>query len=165
MDLKTALDELAKDIKEQVLANLRGKDGVNAKTGTNTLIGSKLEKSIDTKVMGDNMIVFQIADYYTYVVGGRRKGWGSAPPVGFVEGVTRWVREKGIRFNGKTETQTIWACIHSIVKKGIRPRPFIGNGYINDDPSYVLPFLDSFFEEWADDVFEEIVKMLDTHFN
>lgn len=164
--LKEELQILADKIKQQVLSNLRSEKGVNQKTGQNTLIGSRLEKSIDTKVVGDDLIVFQIADYYTYVVGGRRKGWGTPPPTGFVQGVIDWVKRKGIRFNGMTENQTAWACIRSIVNKGIYARPFIGNGYLNDDdPSAVLPFLDKFFEDWAEDIFNKITKDLDEYFN
>ena len=144
MDIQNALRELASDIKQEVLRRM---------------------SSEDTKVVDDNTIVFEIADYYTYVVGGRKPGWGVGPPHGFVEGVTRWVRQKGIIFNGKTENQTIWACIKSIVKNGIPPRPFIGNGFFNDDPAFVLPFLDEFFDNWADRMFDDICNELDLFFN
>lgn len=165
MDIQKALQELAQRIKQQVIENLRGEAGVNPKTGRNTLKGGKLEKSIDVKVVGDDMLVFQIADYYTYVVGGRRPGWGTPPPHGFVEGVTRWVRSKRIRFKGMTENQTIWACVRSIVKHGIAPKPFIGNGYYNDDPAFVLPFLDEFFDQWSDEMFQLIMEEVNKFFN
>lgn len=165
MDLHKALKELADRIKKEVLNRMESDKGVNPKTGENTLKNSKLYNSVDVKVVGDDTLVFQIADYYTYVVGGRKIGWGSPPPSGFVQGVTNWVREKGIRFNGKTENQTVWAIIRSIVKRGIQGRGFIGNGYVNDDPSYVLPFLDDFFDGWADEVFEDVCKILDVYFS
>lgn len=162
--LHNALRELAESIKQEVLRRMESDAGVNKKTGTNTLIGSDLYKSVDARVASDNVIVFEIADYYTYVVGGRKPGWGVGPPHGFVEGVTRWVRKKGIRFEGKTETQTIWACINSIVKYGIAARPFIGNGFLNDDPAFVLPFLDEFVEDFCNRVFDMIIEEIDKFF-
>ena len=86
MDIQNALRELASDIKQEVLRRMSSDLGVNRKTGTNTLDGSELMKSVDTKVVDDNTIVFEIADYYTYVVGGRKPGWGVGPPHGFVDG-------------------------------------------------------------------------------
>ena len=165
MDVKTALKMLADKIKEEVLKRMESERGVNLRTGENTLKNSKLYKSVEVRVVSEDTLAFQIADYYTYVVGGRRPGWGTPPPTGFVQGVTKWVRERGIRFNGKTENQTIWAIIKSIVKRGIQGRAILGNGYENDDPSYVLPFLDDFFDEWSDKVFEDICKMLDEYFS
>lgn len=156
---------LADKIKEEVLKRMESERGVNLRTGENTLKNSKLYKSVEVRVVSEDTLAFQIADYYTYVVGGRRPGWGTPPPTGFVQGVTKWVRERGIRFNGKTENQTIWAIIKSIVKRGIQGRAILGNGYENDDPSYVLPFLDDFFDEWSDKVFEDICKMLDEYFS
>lgn len=165
MDVKTALKMLADKIKEEVLKRMESERGVNLRTGENTLKNSKLYKSVEVRVVSEDTLAFQIADYYTYVVGGRRPGWGTPPPTGFVQGVTNWVRERGIRFNGKTENQTIWAIIKSIVKRGIQGRAILGNGYENDDPSYVLPFLDDFFDEWSDKVFEDVCKMLDEYFS
>lgn len=165
MDLRKALQELADKIKEEVLRRMESYRGVNPRTGENTLKDSKLYKSVEVKVVSEDTLAFQIADYYTYVVGGRRPGWGTPPPTGFVQGVTNWVRERGIRFNGKTENQTIWAIIKSIVKRGIQGRAILGNGYENDDPSYVLPFLDDFFDEWSDKVFEDIISELNKYFN
>lgn len=165
MDIQKALKMLADKIKEEVLKRMESERGVNLRTGENTLKNSKLYKSVEVRVVSEDTLAFQIADYYTYVVGGRRPGWGTPPPTGFVQGVTKWVRERGIRFNGKTENQTIWAIIKSIVKRGIQGRAILGNGYENDDPSYVLPFLDDFFDEWSDKVFEDICKMLDEYFS
>lgn len=165
MDVKEALKILADKIKEEVLKRMESERGVNLRTGENTLKNSKLYKSVEVRVVSEDTLAFQIADYYTYVVGGRRQGWGTPPPTGFVQGITNWVRERGIRFNGKTENQTIWAIIKSIVKRGIQGRAILGNGYENDDPSYVLPFLDDFFDEWSDKVFEDICKILDEYFS
>lgn len=164
LNIKLELEKLASAIKAEVLKRMESEKGVNPRTGTNTLVGSKLYKSVDVKVKSETELAFQIADYYTYVVGGRKIGWGTPPPHGFVAGIIKWVKEKNIIFQGKTQNQTVWAIIRSIVKRGIQGRAFIGNGYINDDPSYVLPFLDEFFSKWADEVLEDICKELDVHF-
>lgn len=163
--LKEELEALAKQIKNQVLVNLHGKDGINPKTGKNTLIGSNLERSIDVKVTGEEELTFQIANYYTYIVGGRKPGWGSRTNGGFVEGVKRWIKEKHIHFQGCNENQVLYLVLKSIVEQGIYARPFIGNGYINDDPAFVLPFLNDFFDKWADNLFERIMAGIDAFFN
>lgn len=163
--LREALEQLAKRIKNEVLVRLHSSIGINKKTGKNTLIGSNLEKSIDVKLTGEDELTFQIAGHYIYVVGGRKVGWGQNRTGGFVEGVKRWIREKGIRFQGCTENQTLFLVLRSIVNKGIAARPFIGNGYYDSDPSKVLPFLDEFFDNWADNIFEKICYELDSFFN
>lgn len=164
LNVKEELDKLAVQIKEEIHRRFNSPLGVNAKTGQNTLKDSELLRSVEVKTVSDEEIVFSIADYYVYVVGGRKPGWGTPPPTGFVQGVTNWVRNKGIRFEGKTETQTIWMCINSIVKNGIKGRAVLGNGYFNDSTDYVLPFLDKFFDAWSEDVFNDIVAELDKHF-
>lgn len=163
-NLYIALQELAQDIKKEVLRRMESSEGINQKIGKNTLVGSDLYKSVDTTVIDEETIAFQIAKYYVHVVGGRKPGWGIGPPHGFVQGVTKWVRKKGIRFAGHTETQTIWMCIKSIVKYGIAARPFIGNGFYNDDPAFVLPFLNDFVDNFADKVFELITKFLSENY-
>lgn len=161
MTAKEELDKLARLIKEEIIRRFNSPLAINQKTGQNTLKDSDLLKSVKVDASAENELSFKIADYYTYIVGGRKPGWGTPPPTGFVQGVTRWVREKGIRFNGKTETQTIWMCIRSIVNNGIKARPVLGNGFINDDPAYVLPFLDAYFDQWSDNVFEDLNKIIE----
>lgn len=164
LNIKLELEKLASAIKAEVLKRMESEKGVNPRTGTNTLVGSKLYKSVDVKVKSETELAFQIADYYTYVVGGRKIGWGTPPPHGFIDGIIKWVKEKNIIFDDKTQNETVWAIARSIAKLGIQGREFIGNGYIDDDPSYVLPFLDEFYSKWADEVFEDICKELDVHF-
>ena len=77
MTVKEALQELAKEIRDEIMRRV-WEEGVNPKTGTNTLIYSDLIKDMEVKPISDNTIVFQIADYYMFVVKGwRRTGnWG-----------------------------------------------------------------------------------------
>lgn len=161
---KKALEELAKQIKELVHLRLE-QYGTNTKVGRNTLIGSNLEKSIDAKVIGDEKIEFQIADYFGFIVTGRKPGWGKfVDGHTFVPAIDRWVTEKGIQFNGMNHTQTVWACVRSIVMYGIPARPFLGNPFKSDNPSDILPFLDDLIDEWFDNLFKAIITEIDKHF-
>lgn len=163
VDVKDALKELANMVKNEILLRLHSPIG-NNKQGKNTLIGSELEKSIKVEPMGDNIIVFQIADYYEYVVKGRKAGWKNHPPKppGIIYGITQWVKRKHIRFDGLTQNQTIWAVLGSLEKNNIAARPFIG--YDEDDVTKVLTFLDDFFDKWADNVFEQLMYEVDKFF-
>lgn len=164
MDIKQALHELAENIKTLVHQRI-DEYGVNAKTGSNTLKDSNLEKSVDSKVVGDDTIEFHIADYFGYIVTGRRRGWPRfVDGKTFVPAIDRWVTRKGIRFNGKTHDQTVWLCVKSIVNYGIPARPFLGNPFESDDPAVILPFLDDLIDEWCNGIFEEIIKEIDKHF-
>ena len=164
IDAKTAIQELAKMVKEEVLRRI-SQYGVNRRAGKNTLKGSELEKSIDVRITGDNAFVFQIADYFEYVV----RGWkrtGNYPGTMrlFIENITNWVRRKGIRFGGKTENQVVWAIVKSIWMRGIEPRPFL-HWDDSEDPALIIPFLDDYFDKWSDLVYNQIIEELDKYFN
>jgi hypothetical protein len=159
-----ALAELADDIKKEIMARIE-KYGYNPRAGRNTLVGSDLEKSVDVKVVSDNELVFEIADYYEFVVRGwKRTGRYPGTMRKFIENLTQWVRKNGIQSSNRTENQIVWAIVKSIFMRGIEPRPFI-NWDENDDPSVVLPFLDDYFDRWADEVFNKITEELDKYFN
>ena len=167
MELKSALQELADMVKEEIIARLHSPIGINRRTGQNTLIGSNLEKSIDVTVHGDNAIVFEIADYYTYIVTGWRRT-GNFPNTAhlFIQNITNWVRRKNIRLGNMTQNQIVWYLYKRMLIEGreIAPRPFI-NYDENGDPSVILPFLDDFFDKWSDKVFELIISDLEKYFN
>lgn len=169
MDLKSALDELAKEIKDEIIRRLHSNIGINPRTGTNTLIGSNLEKSIQVTASDDSSIVFQIADYYEYIVNGfRRTGHFPNTAHLFIENITNWVRRKGVRLGNMTQNQVVWYLYKRMIIDGreIAPRPFIESGYNNnEDPSKVLPFLDEFFDKWADKVFDLIMMDTNKYFN
>ena len=164
-EVRKALEELATKIKE--LVHLRIEQyGVNTKVGKNTLVDSDLDKSVNARVVGDDQIVFEIADYFGYIVTGRRRGWPSfVDGKTFVPAIDRWVTRKGIRFAGKSHTQTVWLCVRSIVNNGIPPRPFLGNPFKSDDPAVILPFLDKLIDEWFEKLFAKITEEIDKKFN
>ena len=168
MELQQALQELAKEVKEEIIRRLHSNVGVNRRTGQNTLIGSNLEQSIEVKAEDDTSIVFQIADYYEYIVSGWRRT-GNFPGTAhlFIRNVTNWVRKNNIRLGNMSENQMVWYLYKRMLIDGreIKPRPFINSGYDNnEDPSKILPFLDDFFEKWADKVFLKITEELDKQF-
>ena len=168
MELQQALQELAKQVKEEIIKRLHSRVGINPRTGSNTLIGSNLERSIEVKAEDENSIVFQIADYYEYIVSGWRRT-GNFPGTAhlFIRNVTNWVRKNNIRLGNMTENQIVWYLYKRMLIEGreIKPRPFIESGYDNnEDPSKILPFLDDFFDKWADKVFNKITEELDKQF-
>ena len=167
MDLHTALQELAFEVKDEILNRLSSNLGVNNRTGTNTLIGSDLERSIDVKVDGDKL-VFIIADTYEYIVNGWHHS-GRFPNTlpQALESIEDWIRRKHIIPNeGHTETSLARAIFWSIWRRGIQPRPFINSGYHNnEDPSKILPFLTDYFSTWADDIWEELNYEIEKRFD
>ena len=163
IDAKTALNQLAQDIKKEIIDRMR-RYGMNRRAGKNTLIGLDLEKSVEVKVVSGNEIVFQIADYFEYVVRGwRRTGNYPGTMRLFIENITKWVRKNGIRFGNKTENQAVWAIVKSIWMRGIEARPFL-HWDDSEDPAIIIPFLDDYFDRWSDLVWNQIIEELDKYF-
>ena len=167
MSVKDIIQELADDVKEEIIARLHSPIGVNPRTGTNTLIGSNLEKSINVYAASDNELVFEIADYYEYIVTGwRRTGRFPHTTSQFLKNIMSWVHRKDIRIGNLTDTEIVWHLYNRMLVDGreIAPRPFIN--YDEDgDVSKILPFLDEFFNNWADRVFQMLMEQTDKYFN
>ena len=168
MDVHKALQELAFEVKDEILNRLSSNLGVNERTGTNTLIGSDLERSIDVKVDGEDKLVFVIADHYEFIVNGWHHS-GRFPNTysQALESIEDWIRRKHIfPTEGHTETSLARAIFWSIWRRGIKARPFINSGHDNDeDPSKILPFLNDYFSSWADGIFEDINKEIKKRFD
>ena len=167
-ELRRAMMEIAERIKD--ITHKRMADAPTSKMG-DTLVGSKLWDSVDTHTNGVDKISFAIADYYQYVNSGRfwpQGGKGKGKPW-LIEGILKWVREKGIKFNGKTETQTAWMITKAIWRNGVKPRPFTNHKYIPvdkvDDAEYVLDYLDAYWDEWADEICDAILSETTEYFN
>ena len=157
------LQDLAVKIYKEIIARMDSPIGVNYRANANTLVGSNLMKSVEVDVSGDEQLVFSIADYYEFIVAGwKRSGNFPGTKDKFLANLLDWIRRKGIHAEGMTETRLAYL---SILRRGIRPRPFINSGYNNgEDPSKVLPFLNEFFSTWADGVWEEINKEIEKRF-
>ena len=79
-----------------------------------------------------------------------------------------WIARKNVRIGNMSQNQIAYYLYRRMIIEGreIAPRPFIESGYNNnEDPSKILPFLDDFFSNWADKVFELITKDLDKYFS
>lgn len=163
MDIRVALNELADKVKEIVELRIR-RYGVNPRTGTNTLQGSDLEKSIEISPTEDG-IVLQIADYWEYV----SRGWertGNYPNTfsKFVENLTKWVRKKNIHFGTLSQNQIVWIILRKIWTHGIKARPFMV--YSDEgDLEEMIPELKSYMDKWFDELFELIISDLDKYFD
>lgn len=163
MDAKKALQELAAMIKAEIMRRV-WEEGVNPKTGTNTLVSSDLIKNMTVEAVSNEEIVFQIADYYIFVVlGWRRTGkWGGGLPA-FVNAILKWMRKKNVHSPNMTDNSLAWAIVKNIFDGGIMPRPFIAYDP-KDRPEKVLPFLDKMVDAWMDDIFNKITKEIDKYF-
>lgn len=163
MDLQKALNELADKVKEILELRIR-RYGVNPRTGSNTLQGSDLERSIDVSASEDGIAV-QIADYWEFV----SRGWartGNYPSTFhlFVKNLTNWVRKKNIRFGSLTENQIVWIVLRKIWTHGIQSRPFM---VYNDegDLEEMIPELKTYMDKWFDDLIDSIFEDINNYFN
>lgn len=159
MTVKEALQELANSIK-QIIEQRIMEYGVNPKTGTNTLHGSDLEKSIKVRPI-EYGIELQIADYWEHISLGRKPSPSSFNIL--VNKVLQWVKEKHITAKGKTQNDIAWAIAKSIAEQGIKPRPFLVYDE-EGDLTRMIPQLSQLMDEWFDELFDIITLQLDKYF-
>ena len=151
MEVGKIVMEFSKDLMTLVRMVMESNVGINRKTGSNTLVGSDIYKSLSVKATNDGDLVFDIIlnDYITYIESGRRKG-AKFPPVA---PIVAWARKKGI----PTDNSTIYLIRRAISRDGIKPRPFM---------AHVLEEID---REWddqlADELFNKIISEIDKFFN
>ena len=163
MDVKTAFQELALAVK-RLLNDRINKYGINPKTGTNTLQGSELEKSIKVNVVEDG-IALQIADYWEFVSRGwKRTGRYPGTMSKFVKNVDDWVKRKGIKFGDMSQASMVFIIIRNIIENGIKARPFMV--YDDDgDLTKMIPELNDYIDKWFDTLFDGIMEDIDNYFN
>ena len=163
MEIREAFQQLADHMKEMVRQRIE-EYGVNPRTGTNTLQGSDLEKSIVIEPM-ENGVKLTINAYWEFI----SRGWERTGNYGgtfhlFVANLTEWVRKKNIRFENMTQTQIVWSVLNNIWNNGIKARPFIV--YTDDgDLTKMIPELDAYIDNWFDTLFEAIISDLTKYFN
>lgn len=167
-DIRKALDELAAMVKAEILARLRSPIGINRSAGKNTLEGSNLEKSIDvyTNEESDGL-VFVIADYFSFVTGGRKHGM-NPPPSGTFNSILTWVRRKNVTLGNITDENVVAYIVYRNLRDRVDlpPRPFIGVDYdYSKDAGEVIPFLDKMVDDWFDELFDKIMEETDNYFN
>lgn len=163
MDIKTALQELALAVKKLVNARIK-QYGINPKTGTNTLEGSELQKSLDVSITEDG-IVLQIADYWEFISRGwERTGRYPGTMDRFVKNIDDWVRRKGIRVGNMKQSTLVFLIIRNIINNGLRARPFMV--YSDDgDLTEMIPELNNYMDKWFDQLFDSIMLDIDNFFN
>ena len=141
------LEKIAKEIKELVRASMEGENGVNPKTGTNTLVDSNIYNDLVADVKDLELIQFLIHDYYVYIESGRSAGSFPPPQV-----IAEWCQRKGI----PSDNSTVYAICKSIYEKGIKPRPFLDEAW---------EFIDEYWDTWADEIFDILMEDIDNWFN
>lgn len=163
MDIKLALQELALAVKRLVNARIK-QYGINPKTGTNTLEGSELQKSLDVYSVEDG-IVLQIADYWEFISRGwERTGRYPGTMDRFVKNIDDWVRRKGIRVGNMKQSTLVFLIIRNIINNGLRARPFMV--YSDDgDLTEMIPELNDYMDKWFDQLFDSIMLDIDNFFN
>lgn len=167
MDIQAALKELAQQIKEEVQRSIIA-HGYNIRAKKNTLVGSRLYESVDVQVENENTLVFEIAEHFKWVVLGWQRT-GKSNKTGLKEALRQWINDKNIRIGKLSKAQILyWVYKHMIIdKRPIEARPFLhlkhtdvdASGELNDniDARYLMPFLDKYFENWADRIFEQLM--------
>lgn len=162
-DVKYLFKELADEVNKILEARIN-KYGINPKTGTNTLQGSNLERSIEVNTF-EYGLALKIVDYWEFV----SRGWKRThnypnTMAGFVYNVTQWVRRKNIRFGNMSESQIVFIIIRNIMNEGLKARPFM---VYNDegDLTEMIPELKEYINEWFDRLFDAILEDINTYFN
>lgn len=160
--LHKALIELAEEVEMIVLKRI-ARYGINPKTGTNTLQGSELEKSLKVRPEEDGLTL-QIASYWEFVSRGWERTHNYEGTMSqFVRNVNDWVRRKGISLGNMTQSQMVWVIIKNIMEKGLRARPFMVYDE-EGDLEKMIPELKDYMDKWFDDLFQAITADLDNYF-
>lgn len=126
--------------------------GTNVKTGTNTLKGSNLDKSVEVRenITDSPFFTVMINDYYRYVSNGRERHHTPKVPI---DALRDWARRK----LGRTDNSTLFMVQRSIYEKGIRPRPIFHHFWKEIDKRWE--------GEWASLLFDELTQDLNKYFN
>ena len=145
MDISKIVMEFTKDIMKLVHAVMEGQDLASNKTS------SDIYKNLQVNATNDGDLVFDIIlnDYLKFIESGRRKG-ADMPPV---EAIVEWAKKHGI----PTDNGTIYLIRRAISRDGIAPRPFMDKVFSDID--------DVWDKDWADELFDEIMKLITEFFN
>ena len=145
MDINKIVMEFTKDIMKLVHAVMDGQEFSNNK------VSSDIYKNLQVNATNDGDLVFDIIlnDYLKFIESGRRKG-ADMPPV---EPIVKWAKKHGI----PTDNGTIYLIRRAISRDGIAPRPFMDKVFADID--------DVWDKNWADELFDEIMRMINDFFN
>lgn len=145
MDINKIVMEFTKDIMKLVHAVMEGQEFASNKSS------SDIYKNLQVNATNDGDLVFDIIlnDYLKFIESGRRKG-ADMPPV---EPIVKWAKKHGI----PTDNGTIFLIRRAISRDGIAPRPFMDKVFADID--------DVWDKNWADELFDEIMRMINDFFN
>lgn len=145
MDISKIVTEFTKDIMQLVHAVMEGQDIGNNKSS------SDIYNNLQVKATNDGDLVFDIIlnDYLKFIESGRRKG-ADMPPV---KPIVEWAKKHGI----PTDNGTIYLIRRAISRDGIAPRPFMDKVFADIDNVWD--------KDWADELFDEIMRMINDFFN
>lgn len=149
--VRNQVKAIAEEAKYVLQTVLESEKGVNDKVGVNTLVGSDLYNTIQVMVGEDvEIISLMVNDYIQYIESGRQPGSFPPPQV-----IANWCQRKGI----PSDNGTVFLICRSIYENGIKPRP------IFDGTGGAWEMIDSYFDDWADMIFNTITEQLDEYFN
>lgn len=161
--IQKALKELCNEVKALIMARV-WEEGVNPKTGTNTLISSDLIKNMKVEAV-ENGISLKIASYFEYVVlGWRRTHRFEGTFSSFINNILDWMRKKNVHVQGVKDNNLAWAIAMNIMNGGLMARPFLVYNK-EGDLTKMLPTLNEYLDKWFDDLFNAIITDITKYFN
>ena len=147
MEFKELLEQIAFDIKRAIQFLMESEKGINRKINENTLVDSHIYDELEVTQADMGLYTILINGYVQDIESGMQPGhWVDATYL------LPWMDEKGI----PTDNETLRKIQESIYWYGIEPRPFIEDAFER---------MDSFWSDWADEIFESLCAELDVFFD
>jgi hypothetical protein len=142
------IEKIAAEAKRSIQFVMESERGINAKTGTNTLVDSDIYNQIGIDIDNIELINILVNGYIDYIESGRKPGtW--VP----IQVLIEWAGKKGL----PTSNKFIYSVQRSIFNEGINPRPIMDK---------VFELWDEYWDkEWADNIFNALTSELDELFN
>lgn len=108
---------------------------------------SHIVEDLKSEAVGMDLVKVLVHDYYAYINNGSH--YTQYPPP--IEPIRKWCEEK----LHTTDNSVVFAIREAIFKRGLKPRPFMGD---------IILAIDDLYESFGDEVFEifceEIDKMM-----
>lgn len=146
-ELREILDKVAFDIKRAFQFMMESNLGINDKINENTLIDSHIYDELEVKEEDIGLYTLLINDYVEYIESGMKPGhWVNE------RYLLPWMADKGI----PTDNDTLRKIQGSIYWYGISGRPFV---------EAALSEIDSYWDEWAENIFNALCAELDIFFD
>ncbi len=156
-DTNKIIREFADDIIKEARSIMASDIGVNQKVGFNTLKDSDLYKQIETKVNenGNDIIIDTLFNFYiVYVEWDRPPEYGKRPPI---DAIIKWLKRKNIVSSNQNIRSVAFLISRAIWRDGWKGRPILKTLFENSS--------DKWENEWADKLFNNIIKELTEYFN